>query len=258
MTRPAREEAKRLGRAVVFVHQHDAHITNPQLRAEIEILLLTGRAMDFAARIKGHEQLVGLTHELVHQYAKYAGLGGFELTNTVLPKLKAADLIDYRVDSQGRIVAMEEFVGVSASVIEQTVAVLDSLAPSRTDLAVLHSVEIGAIAPLAESQHLEQIVKRGFTDQEAGRALTVTRAIGRRSLSQLNEGTRPLAIFALAHCIALHPDIYWHSMNTVLSTVKLEACREFNWTVDDAFVLLRAVDPEDMFRPRALRILARA
>lgn len=74
----------------------------------------------------------------------------------------------------------------------------------------------------------------------------------RRSLSQLDEGARPLAIFALAHCIPLHPDIYWHSMNTVLSSVKLEVCRELNWTLDDAFVLLRAVDPEDMFRRGAL------
>ncbi|WP_396911309.1 hypothetical protein [Mycolicibacterium sp.] len=178
MTRRVGDEAKRLGRAVVFVHQHESQITQPHLRAEIETLLLTGRAMDFAARIKGHGELVVLTHDLIHQYAKYAGLGNRELNDTVLPKLKAADLIDYRRDGQGRIVAMEEFVGVSAAVIEQTVTLLNSLSPSRTDLAVLHSVEIGAIAPLAESQHLEQVVQRGFTDQEAHRALTMTRAIG--------------------------------------------------------------------------------
>lgn len=139
-TRPAGDDAKRLGRAVVFVHQHDAQIVSPQLRAEIEILLLTGRAMDFAARIKGHEQLVALTHELVHGYGKYAGLGGYELINTVLPKLKAADLIDYRLDNQGRIVAMEEFVGVSASVIEQTVAVQMAL-PDVVDHALTTPLE---------------------------------------------------------------------------------------------------------------------
>lgn len=87
MTRPAGDDAKRLGRAVVFVHQHAAQIRSPQLRAEIEILLLTGRAMDFATRIKGHEQLVMLSHELVHEDAKYALLGGFEMTHTVLPKM---------------------------------------------------------------------------------------------------------------------------------------------------------------------------
>jgi hypothetical protein len=36
----------------------------------------------------------------------------------------------------------------------------------------------------------------------------------------------PDAIVALAHCVPFHPDIYWHSMNTVSSSVKAEVCRE--------------------------------
>lgn len=48
----ARDEVKRLGRAVVFVHQHDHKITDPLVRAEVEVLLLTGKAMDLAARLK--------------------------------------------------------------------------------------------------------------------------------------------------------------------------------------------------------------
>ena len=134
--------------------------------------------MDFAARLKGHQSLVVLTHELVVSYAKHAGLGGLELTNTVLPALKNAGLIDYRIDAANRISNLEEYVGVSATVTEQTVALLDSLGPQRSDLAFLHSVEIGAIAPLAASQHLDQIVKRGFTEQEAEDALRLARAVG--------------------------------------------------------------------------------
>lgn len=74
----------------------------------------------------------------------------------------------------------------------------------------------------------------------------------RRSLCYLDERSLPHAIIALAHCIPLHPDIYWHSMNTVSSSVKAEVCRELNWTLDDAFVLLRVVDQENMFRRGAL------
>jgi hypothetical protein len=171
------DNVKRLGRAIVFVHQHDQKIVNPLTRAEVEVLLLTGRAMDFAARIKGHQALVPLTHELVYQYAKYAGLGAVELTTTVLPALQKADLIDYTADPQGRIIRFEEFVGVSATVTEQTVYLLNSLSPQRSDLAFLHSVEVGAIAPLAMSQHLQEVVKRGFTDQEAEEALKLTMAV---------------------------------------------------------------------------------
>lgn len=172
------DEAKRLGRAIVFVHQHDEKIQGPLVRAEVEILLLTGKAMDFAARLKGHYKLVILTHDLVLKYAQQAGIGGLELMSTVLPALKRAGLIDYGVDTQGRITQLDEFIGVSATVTEQTVMLLDSLSPSRADLAFLNSVEIGALAPLSQSDHLQEIVKRGFTNQEAEAALRLARAVG--------------------------------------------------------------------------------
>lgn len=178
MTGQARDEVMRLGRAVVFVHQHDHRINDPLVRAEVEVLLLTGKAMDFAARLRGHERFVTLTHQLVLQYAKYAGLGGRELVNTVLPALKTAGLIDYRIDPFGQISDLEEYVGVSATVTEQTVTLLNVLKPQRTDLAFLHSVEIGAIAPLVESQHLDEVIKRGFTDVEAKEALRLAKAVG--------------------------------------------------------------------------------
>lgn len=172
------DETKRIGRSVLFVHQHESRITNnPLIRAEIEILLLTGRAMDFAARLKGHQEFAPLTHELAHQYALYAGIGGLELMNTVLPALKRADLIDYQLSTDGRIVRLDEFVGITASVTEQTVRLLNVLSPRRSDLAFLHSVEIGALAPLAESQHLQEIVKRGFSDAEANEALRLAKAV---------------------------------------------------------------------------------
>jgi hypothetical protein len=136
------------------------------------------------------QSLVTLTHDLVHQYAMYAGLGGLELTNIVLPALRRADLIDYAMDPQGRILRLEEFVGVSATVAEQTAQLLNSLSPRRSDLAFLHSVEVGAIAPLAQSQHLQEVVNRGFTDQEAEEALNLAKAV-RLNLSvasaELNE-----------------------------------------------------------------------
>jgi hypothetical protein len=190
-----RDEVKRLGRAVVFVHQHDHKITDPLVRAEVEILLLTGKAMDFAARLKGHQSLVVLTHKLVVSYAKHAGLGGLELTNTVLPALKNAGLIDYHIDAANRISKLEEYVGVSATVTEQTVALLDSLGPQRSDLAFLHSVEIGAIAPLAASQHLDQIVRRGFTEQEAEEALRLARAVG-LNLDAPSDDLNELVVFS--------------------------------------------------------------
>ncbi|AVT41878.1 hypothetical protein C6W10_27930 [Plantactinospora sp. BB1] len=146
--------------------------------------------MDLAARLRGHQDFVPLTHELVVGYARYASIGALELFNTVLPALKNANLIDYRVDPGGRVLGLNEYVGVSATLTEQTIQVLNVLKPTRSDLAFLHSVEVGAIAPLAESQHLQEIVKRGFTDIEVAEALRLTRAakINRTTSSaELNE-----------------------------------------------------------------------
>ncbi len=178
MTGPSSDDVKRLGRAVVFVHQHDHKIVNHLIRAEVEVLLLTGKAMDFAARLKGHGRLVEFTHELVVRYGNHAGLGKRELFSTVLPELRAAELIDYSTDSSGNLTHLEEFVGVSQTVTEQTVALLNGMRPERSDLAFLHSVEISAVAPLAESQHLQEIVKRGFSEAEAENALRLGRATG--------------------------------------------------------------------------------
>ena len=171
------DDVKRLGRAVVFVHQHDYKIVDRQVRAEVEALLLTGNAMDFAARLKGHRDTVVLTREIVEKYAVFAGLGVRELT-AVLPALKHADILDYTMDSEGKVSHIEEYVGVSASVVEQTVKLLNELGPQRSDLAFLHSVEVGAIAPLSTTNHLEQIIARGFTDYEAKRALVLAKAVG--------------------------------------------------------------------------------
>lgn len=178
VSQTSQDDIKRLGRAVVFIHQHDQRITDPLIRAQVERLLLTGKAMDFAARIKGHQSLVPLTQELVSKYASYAGLGMLELMNMVLPALKRAGIIDYTLATDGHISRLDEFVGVSATVTEQTVSLLQTLSPDRTDLAFLHSVEIGAIAPLAKSQHLQEVVKRGFSDVEAADALRLARAVG--------------------------------------------------------------------------------
>lgn len=199
------DDIKRLGRAIVFVHQHDHKIVDHLARAEVEVLLLTGRAMDFATRLKGHRSIVPINQELAVRYAKYAGLGPLELMNTILPALKKADLLDYTIKNDA-IDRIEEYIGVSATIVEQTVTLLNTLGPKRTDLALLHSVEIGAIAPLSKSQHLEEIKKRGYTDVEAEDALRLARAVGlnlQAPSAELNEaviyspyvwGTRQLSL----------------------------------------------------------------
>lgn len=179
---------KRLGRAVVFVHEHDTGQIPQNVAVEVEALLTAGKAMDFAARLKnfGSSQL---TPSVVTEFAKQAGIGKRALLQVVLPVLKAADVIGYTT-SNGQLVGMEEFVGVTGSLVEQAVRVMADLSPTPAEMALLHSVEIASWAPLTESQHLEQLTKRGFDDKTAKHGYRLARSIGvnqRVRAADLNE-----------------------------------------------------------------------
>jgi hypothetical protein len=178
---------KRLGRAVLFILQQAPVITDSLVRADIETILLTGQAMDFAARLQGFGS--GATPDLARGYARLAGLTTRTLEQ-VLPVLKAADVIDYRPAPGGGLGFVEEYVGITAPVIEQTYRVLYGLRPSDAEIAVLHSVEIAAWAPLTEAQHLQQVSRRGLTDRAAAEGLRLAMAAGinkRVWSSDLNE-----------------------------------------------------------------------
>jgi hypothetical protein len=167
---------RRLGRAVVFVHQHDKGQIPQNVAAEVEALLTAGRAMDLAARIKDFESSQ-LTPAVVTEFAKQAGIGANALLQVVLPALKAADVIGYTT-SNGELVGMEEFVGVTGSLVAQALRAVDALNPTAAELALLHSVEIASWAPLTESQHLEQVTKRGFDDKTAKHGYMLASSIG--------------------------------------------------------------------------------
>jgi hypothetical protein len=168
---------RRLGRAVLFVLQQAQQITNPVIRADVGALLLTGQAMDLAVRIKGYRRIDGAP--LVIDFAKLAGISERQLYKDILPVLQQADVVDYDLDDDGRLRGIEEFVGVTGTVIAQTFRVLDRFDPSGDEVALLHSVEIAAWAPLTVSQHLEQVKARtGAPDETTERALQYARAIG--------------------------------------------------------------------------------
>ncbi len=85
---------RRLGRAVAFVHMADNGQIPPITAAEIEPLLLAGRAMDFAARLKDFKPSQ-LTREVVENFAKTAGIGPVSLLTHILPVLKRTDVVNW-------------------------------------------------------------------------------------------------------------------------------------------------------------------
>jgi hypothetical protein len=69
----------------------------------------------------------------------------------------------------------------------------------------------------------------------------------RRSLLYLSPDTVEHAIYALAHCVFLHPDRWWTKDNMVSDNVGSEVRKAFQWTPSDAAYLLKYVDDENMF-----------
>lgn len=180
---------RRLGRALVYVHQHDTPDLDPNVAVELEGVLTAGRAMDFAARLKDFKTSA-LTPAVVIEFAKLAKIGQRALMHDVLPVLEKADVVSYTATAEGELSGVEEFVGVTGTLVEQAVRVLEVLKPSAAERALLHSVEVASWAPLTESQHLEQMTRRGFSDNAAGHGYRLARAIGcnrRVKSADLNE-----------------------------------------------------------------------
>ena len=149
----------------------------PQTTAvEIEPLLLAGRAMDFAARLKGFSASQ-LVPTVVNNFAKMAGIGPSSLVTQVLPVLKAADVISYTVTNDV-LTGLEEYVGLTGTLVEQIYNVLTKLAPSADEMALLHSVELASWAPLTESQHLHELSRRGFDDAVSQHGYRLALSVG--------------------------------------------------------------------------------
>jgi len=166
-------DRRRLSRALALIHNHAPLITNNLVKAALERLLFAGRAMDFAGRLHEHDTVTG---RLAEEYASFCGIGTDELRLRVLPVMKDAGIVDYTIED-GRVSRVEEFVGVSGSLLDQTALLLDRLNLNDAERSTLQSVLIGSWAPLARTEHLQALTLRGFKDEIAARGLQYSVAV---------------------------------------------------------------------------------
>ena len=118
-----------------------------------------------------------------------AGIGPVSLLSHVLPVLKRADVIDYTT-TEGLLTSIEEYVGITGTMVEQAYNVLTHLNPTRAELALLHSVEVASWAPLTESHHKNELARRGFDDltSHQGYRLSLSAGVNSRvTSSELGE-----------------------------------------------------------------------
>ncbi len=98
--------------------------------------------------------------------------------------------MSYTVDDGG-LTSIEEYVGVTAPILEQTVSVFEAMNPTELEWCVVESVDVAAWAPLAQSDHLEYLTIQGFSEEVSTSALAATRATSLNQVAQsasLGEG----------------------------------------------------------------------
>lgn len=170
-----RDDTSRLGRALFYVQQQAMVSASDVVKAKLGTLIAAGKAMDLAVRLHGNR---ALNADLVEQFAMLAGISTLELHAVHLPMLKQADVIDYNMGPDGRVVGVTDFVGITAPLLRQALSVLTTMNPRPVERAVLHCVEIASWAPLTQSQHLDQLARRGYSDEVSDEALKITIALG--------------------------------------------------------------------------------
>jgi hypothetical protein len=163
-----------IGRAVIRLYHHAR-----ALPVSLETVLLgttikAGRYMEFAERIRrrGSE----LSHDQITTFARLVGLDESDLRFVALPALKRAGVLDY--STTGGQISIDEYVGVSAPLLNQVASTLEALGPSVTERCALESIELATAAPLRETDHHMALEAMGFSAETRIEALTALQAIG--------------------------------------------------------------------------------
>lgn len=164
----------RLARAVLQVYHHDPAMP-AHARAKLSEVIHAGRCVEYAERLRAHAER-RVSRVLAEQYAVALGIGLIDLRTSVLPLLKAAGVVDYQL-VDGRVSYVEEYVGLSAPFLEQVVNVLEACGPADEQWAALASIQLGTLAPLARSDHLQRLSQE-FEDETTRNGLRLALAAG--------------------------------------------------------------------------------
>lgn len=131
--------------------------------------------MDFANRIR--RRGADLTTVEIFEFGRLAGLDRSDLVLWALPVLQRAGILTYTL-SGADVSGMEEFVGASAPILQQTCDVWSQLHPTTEDECALDVVALGASAPLTLSDHQAALDAMGYHPDVTKRALAAAGALG--------------------------------------------------------------------------------
>jgi hypothetical protein len=156
-------------------------------RAVFDATARAGAAITLADRIRRY---ISLDYEQMKRFATLAGIPESELRLAIMPLLKAAGVIDYTAGPDGVPGTINEQVGVAAPLLEQCDQVWTACGPSAEEAAAVESAELGALAPMAVSNHQAALERAGFPESlhaAATRAAVGAGLLYRQRSQALNE-----------------------------------------------------------------------
>ncbi len=163
-----------LGRTVLRIYQHIKERPMTGSMTFFGASLKAGRSIDFAARIRRRRDL---DHPKIVAYARFAGLDLSDLILVALPKLKEVGVVDYQLDGS-EISRIDEYVGVSAPLLNQTASVWNAFLPGDVERCAVESADLAAHAPLCVSDHFGALEAAGFRSAVVESAITALDAVG--------------------------------------------------------------------------------
>lgn len=146
------------GRAILRAYLNLRERPASPSRAIYSSTLRAGAAISLAERIRRYGRL---SYAQLLSFAELGGVTEWELRLSLLPPLKDAGLVVFTGDL-GPEVEIVEQVAVAAPLLEQCDQIWQACGPSDAEAAALESAELGAISPLARSDHQDQLERAGF------------------------------------------------------------------------------------------------
>lgn len=166
---------KRLGSALMRVYMNLIVVPPSPATTALDATSRAGRLTDFSLRIQRHGRL---DRDSVVAFAAFANLSEADLSLWALESLRAAGSVILRRDPSGRVVEVEEQIGVATGLLEQAAALWESFGPNDVERAIIACADQLMYAPLTRTDHRTRLSAAGFREDLHPRVFAVLAALG--------------------------------------------------------------------------------
>lgn len=138
-----------------------------------DCLNVAGKTGLFLGAIRGNKQLDNI--QKIEKMASQVGIKPIELHKIILPQLEQSSdkQIEIIKDNVGTIIGIEEYVFDTQSTLEITGKVFEDLHPADKEIIVINTLEETKKVPYTQSEITEDMVKRGFKENDVQITLDV-------------------------------------------------------------------------------------